>query len=1012
MKQHRKGRQKVNGLSNAQVLASRNRYGSNVFTPVAKEPWWKKFLEKFRDPLIVILLIAGMLSIGIALYEYFTPGGEAANLFEPVGIFIAIGLATGLSFFFEQRAEKEFSVLNQVKDDELVQVIRDSKVRSIPKRDVVVGDVVLFQTGDEIPADGTLIKAVNLRVDESTLTGEPETVKTVQPQDHPSGEETFPANMVYRGTTVMEGHGAMVVSAVGDATENGKVHREAQIDNYVRTPLNEQLDRLSRWITNWSYSIAGLIIVVGTFVHFEWDWQCLPIAAIVGIFFYLVMFKFKNYSRVKSIALIIVFFLLFIVVVAGLSESVSPNIDLPEHLTAVMKIIMVAVTLIVVAVPEGLPMAVALSLAYNMRRMLKNNNLVRRMHACETMGAVTVICTDKTGTLTQNRMQVAESRYFGEWSEEDGDHRQVLAESIAVNATAQLEYPAEGGSPVVLGNPTEGAMLLWLEGKGYDYLSMRNDAEVLYEIPFTTERKFMATEVVSGVDSKRRLYVKGAPGIVRAMCDSGIAGGVSTDEVKDIIEGYQSQAMRTLALAVADLEGDDEGIVNCQIATSQLQLVGVVAISDPVRREVPAAIQQCRNAGIEVKIVTGDSQNTAREIAREIGIWTDDTDEKCLITGFDFEALSDEDLRERVKTLKVIARARPMDKKRLVEALQANGEVVAVTGDGTNDAPALHTAHVGLSMGSGTAVAKEASDITIIDNSFAGIGSAVMWGRSLYRNIQRFLMFQLTVNIIACLVVLVGSFMNIDPPLTVTQMLWINLIMDTFAAMALASLPPDEQVMNDPPRNRKDFILPNKYINRTIMSGVAGFVVMFVMLLMLLYNEVTRFSDLILRFPEMINAIVQTTPHELTRYEETLFFTTFVMMQFWNIFNARAFLTDKSALHLKHCRGFLIIVGVILVGQLLMVEIDGFNDIFRAEPLPVEDWAWIIGLSSFVLWLGELYRILFGKKRKTTDNTNHTIDSHNERDPQNSAFQRHHSDVQRLEGDSSDAKLPAAANHI
>ena len=716
------------GLTDSQVAESRKIHGNNILTPPAQAKWWKLLLEKFSDPLIIILLIAGVLSIGIAIYEYMQLGQGPEVFFEPVGIFMAIALATGLSYIFEARANKAFKILNQVNDDEPVEVVRNKMVTTIPRKDVVVGDIVMLNTGDEIPADGELLNCITLSVDESSLTGEPSARKSIDPEQFDK-DATYPSNHVMRGTKVMEGHGVMRVLKVGDDTEMGGVFQEAQIDKSVKTPLNEQLDRLAKWISNVSYIVAGLVIV-GQIIH---------LAPQMG------------------------------------------DMSLPQILAHVLKTLMIAVTLIVVAVPEGLPMAVTLSLAYSMRRMLKTNNLVRKMHACETMGATTVICTDKTGTLTQNQMQVYKADFFGNPSD------QVIYEGIAANSTAQLDVSKE--KPVVLGNPTEGALLLWLRERGVDYTTLRENSEHLEELPFSTERKYMAT-VVRSTDGKRILYVKGAPEIVFGMC--GDTAGVTKEEIDARLLEYQGMAMRTLGFAYSELPSDGKEVLNNgKIEFGNLTFLGIVAISDPVRADVPDAVREVLNAGIKVKIVTGDTPGTAKEIGRQVGLWDDAVDSDVnIITGPEVAGMSDEELRDRVGELKIIARARPLDKKRLVEALQANNEVVAVTGDGTNDAPALRAAHVGLSMGDGTSVAKEASDITIIDNSFSSIGRAVMWGRSLYQNIQRFLLFQLTVNVAACLLVMFGSFFGKESPLTVTQMLWVNLIMDTFGAMALASLPP------------------------------------------------------------------------------------------------------------------------------------------------------------------------------------------------------------------------------
>lgn len=876
---------KYSGLSDVEVAESREKYGVNLLTPPKKESLFSRFLKKFNDPLIIILLIAGVLSVGISVYEYTVLEQGFKVFFEPIGIFVAIILATGLGFIFEAKADKEFELLNQVNDDEPVEVIRNGFAMQIPKKEIVVGDIVILNTGAEVPADGELLEAVTLNIDESTLTGEPICHKTTDPENF-DPDATFPSNHAMRGTKVMEGHGVMRVSAVGDHTENGKVYEAAQIDDSVKTPLDEQFERLGKLISIFSYG-CGVLILIG---------RCI-------LYFLNMDFEWISF--------------------------------IPYFLQSVM----IAVTLVVCSVPEGLPMAVTLSLAYSMRAMLKTNNLVRKMHACETMGATTVICTDKTGTLTQNRMQVAHSDFFG------NPPAEVIYEGIAVNSTAQLDL--SGKEPKAIGNPTEGALLLWLLKKGVNYLELKSGVTLVEELPFSTERKYMAT-VVRSTKGKETLYVKGAPEIIFGLCRN-YPDGVSKEGIDSLLLSYQNQAMRTLGFAYQELKPGDKTIRDGKVVADNLTFLGITAISDPVREDVPDAVQEVLDAGIKVKIVTGDTPGTAKEIGRQIGLWEDTVDgDRNIITGVEVEQLSDIQLRERVGDLKIIARARPMDKKRLVEALQANHEVVAVTGDGTNDAPALKTAHVGLSMGDGTSVAKEASDITIIDNSFSSIGRAVMWGRSLYRNIQRFILFQMTVNVAACFIVMFGAFMGMQSPLTVTQMLWVNLIMDTFAAMALASLPPSQSVMRDKPRSRTAFII-NRTMWRSII-GTGGF--FFIILLGILYyfqhTDLTSLTEF-MKLPIGANTGLST-------YELSLFFTIFVFLQFWNMFNARAFETRRSALHLKGCEWFMIIATLILGGQIMIVELGG--NFFNVVPLRFSDWLIIIAATSLILWIPELFRQL------------------------------------------------------
>lgn len=895
------------GLSAQEVEASRKEHGENVLTPPAKKPIWLQFLDKFKDPLIIILILAGVLSIGISFYEYLGLGHGAAVFFEPGGIFVAILLATGLSFYFEYQADKEFAILNQVNDDEPVEVIRQSNITEVPRRNIVVGDIVVLNTGEEVPADGELLESIQLSVDESSLTGEPMCPKTTD-ESLFDKDATFASNHVMKGTKVMEGHGIMRVTAIGDATEQGKVFEAVQIDNSVRTPLDEQLDQLGKWVAKMSY-VVGVGIIVGRI---------------------LIYFFSPSYQ----------------------------GFDLMPFIAYVLQTLMIAVTLVVVSVPEGLPMAVTLSLAYSMRRMLKTNNLVRKMHACETMGATTVICTDKTGTLTQNQMRVDDAQFYGVAPDSS-----AVTEGIAVNSTAQLDF-TDPEHPRVLGNPTEGALLLWLNSHAIDYRKVREEAEVTEQLPFTTERKYMATVVKSALmPGKRIIYVKGAPEIVFSLCKTAGEGATGGSIEKQLLE-YQNRAMRTLGFAFDILDENEVAIADGKVAAEHLHFIGIAAIADPVRADVPAAVKECIDAGISIKIVTGDTPATAREIGRQIGLWTDADTDNNIITGPEFAALTDEEVMNRVLDFKIIARARPMDKKRLVESLQKKGQVVAVTGDGTNDAPALKAAQVGLSMGDGTSVAKEASDITIVDNSFASIGKAVMWGRSLYQNIQRFLLFQLTVNVTACLIVLIGAFMGTESPLTVTQMLWINLIMDTFAAMALASLPPSESVMADKPRNREAFILDRPMLSEIFGVGGFFFVMLFFFLLVFKHADVQSLTDMISINYQALFAGIGTlsfwTEGNLSEYELTLLFTIFVMTHFFYLFNARAFETHRSALHFKGCRGLLYISGIIIVGQIIMVETPVLQQFFNVIGLSLQDWIIIIIGSSFVLWIREAWHLVRG----------------------------------------------------
>ena len=860
------------GLTDEQVKQSREQHGKNVLTPPQRTSLWKLYLDKYRDPIIQILLVAAFVSLILAFIE--------KNFMETIGIFVAVFLATTVGFYFERDAAKKFNLLTALSEEQPVKVRRNGKVMEIPRHDVVVGDVVLVEVGDEVPADGELIVCNDLQINESTLTGEPVAEKSLEG----GGDGAYPRNVILRSTMVMNGRGEFVVTAVGDATEIGKVAKKSTEQTSVETPLHMQLDKLAKMISK----VGSVVSVAAFFIFLIHDILTNP------------AWGGKDYFYMAEI---------------------------------VLKYFMMAVTLIVMAVPEGLPMAITLSLALNMRRMLKSNNLVRKLHACETMGAVTVICTDKTGTLTQNKMQVSALEL------KQGDEA-LLDTAIALNSTAELN----DGKPI--GNPTESALLLWLDAQGKDYEELRKQVNVLKQLPFSTERKMMAT--LAEVDGETYLFVKGAPEIVMKKCI--IEDRMQRQSAEELDE-WQHKAMRTLAFAYKKIEASimrtsrtSTAEVVALLGANDLQLQAIAAIADPIRPDVPAAVQECRHAGIEVKVVTGDTAATALEIGKQIGVFEDEPEnigadgsltslDQQMITGEQWEALSDEEAYERAKDIRVMSRARPTDKQRLVAMLQKRGEVVAVTGDGTNDAPALHYAHVGLSLGSGTSVAKEASDMTLLDDSFKSIANAVMWGRSLYRNLQRFLFFQLVVNVAALLLVLGGSVIGTEMPLTVTQILWVNLIMDTFAALALASLPPSHEVMKDKPRKASDFI-----INKSIGFGIlfCGIVFFLVMFALLVYCERRGKGGV--------------DVHELT-----MFFTTFVMIQFWNLFNAKALMSHHTAFrHFLKDKGMILVLVLVLVGQWIIVTFGG--EMFRTTPLSLHEWLLIIGSTSVVLWAGELWR--------------------------------------------------------
>jgi len=935
------------GLTDQEVLESRKKNGVNILTPPKKETVWTQIKETCKsgfviamfllfvtsivaafiyqdsigtkiwmmptivgvstllvaivaffgavnDPLFKILIIAFILSMGISIYEYEIAGADSSVFFEPVGIIVALILATGVAYFLEKSNEKTFQSLNEVNDDTLVKVIRNNNTCQVPRKDIVVGDIVLLEAGEEVPADCELLESLNLNINESSLTGELQCAKTTNPEEFDK-EATYPSNQIMKGTIVIEGYCTAKVIRVGDKTEAGKVFEAAQVDEGEPTPLSQKLDRLAQLISTASNVIGGLIILGRMIIYF--------------------------------------------------TTNENPQLFSIEFATYLLNTIMIAVTLIVVAVPEGLPMSVTLSLAFSMRKLMKENTLPRTMHSCETMGATSVICTDKTGTLTKNQMQVSATKTLEQ-------NQQIVTEAIAANSTANLDK-SEPGKIKAIGNPTEGALLLWLNSQNINYQDIREHVEIIDRLPFTTMNKYMATMVKSQTLGKNMLYVKGAPEIILDLCD------ITAETKKEYLEtltGYQNKAMRTLAIAYKELSETANIFTDGKLSCEKLNLAGIFGITDPVREAVPGAIMDCKNAGIQVKIVTGDTTNTAKEIGRQIGLWTENDTDKNIITGTEFAEASEEELRNRANDIKIIARARPNDKERFVKILKSLNHVVAVTGDGTNDAPALNSADVGLSMGDGTAVAKEASDMTIQDNSFSTIANAVMWGRSLYKNIQRFIMFQMTINVVACLIVLIGAFTGTESPLTVTQMLWVNLIMDTFAAIALASLPPNHAVMSDKPRDVKENII-NKKMSFNIL-GVGGFFTILLLGLLTIFqhDEITSMKDLL--------TFKIGDYQGVSAYELSLFFTTFVMLQFWNIFNAKAFMTGKSAFYkLKESKGFLAIAFVIFVGQFLIVELGG--KMFNVTPLSLTDWITIIGLTSLVFWIGELKRLF---KKPTTEN--------------------------------------------
>jgi Ca2+-transporting ATPase len=954
------------GLTTEQVRINRQKYGTNVLSRQEKDPWWKLYLEKFEDPVIRILAIAAIVSLGIGFVE-----GEYA---ESIGIILAIFLATTLAFINEYRANQEFELLNQVSDDTQVRVIRDGNCTTVPRRDLVFGDLVLIEQGEEVPTDGELLEAVSLLIDQSKITGESEPVQKFA-LDDPIGQQisssTYSPYNLYRSTLVDRGRGMMQVTAVGDQTEIGQLATAvATVEAGESTPLNQQLEKLSQLI-----GVVGLFFAASIFIALlvrgflsgqlilsaqQGYFFCLLVAsvlvALIPIWLPVLydgltllgkeveipdfLAEGSSLGGLKTVAAGLL--LLLAGVGMGSSFGLLPAAGqswLPKAVAdALLQDFMVAVTIIVVAVPEGLAMSVTLSLAYSMRKMAASNNLVRRMHACETIGAATTICSDKTGTLTQNQMRVAYANFPCLKAKKQAERELaggLVAEAIATNSTADLErIPGEPSQ--VLGNVTEGALLLWLESQETNYVPYRENFQFAYQTLFSAEKKYMSTLGYSPMLGHDVIHLKGAPEVLLDYCshiltETGEVPLTDLESIARALHTFQERGMRTLGFAYEKLP---ENLIEPERETLQHRLtwLGFVAIADPLRAEVPQAIQACLRAGIDVKVVTGDCGETALEIARQIGLWQEgEVNPYAHMTGKAFRKLSDEAAKEVVKSLKVLSRAVPLDKLRLVQLLQGNGEVVAVTGDGTNDAAALKQARVGLAMGSGTAIAKEASDIILLDDSFQSIVNAIIWGRSLYKNIQRFILFQLTINVVALGIAFLGPFIGVGLPLTVTQMLWVNLIMDTFAALALATEPPHDEVIKESPRHPDAFIISPAMTKNILVSGLSFLVFLVGFLRYLLQDG------------------------QISERELTIFFATFVFLQFWNLFNARCLGLRQSALTgLMQNQAFLAIAAAIFFGQILIVQFGG--SVFRTVPLSVRDWLGIILGTSVVLWLGELWR--------------------------------------------------------
>ncbi len=867
------------GLNNKQVSESREKWGSNIISPPKREGWFKLLLKKFNDPLIKILLVAATISILINILDKHT------SIIESLGIILAILIATIVSFINEYKANKEFDIVNKINDETLVKVIRDindeSVVVELPKVDIVVGDYIIISAGDEIPADGHLLDSIDLKVNESSLNGESEPAKKTHIEST-NYNTAYSPNKLYRGTTVSEGEGVYMVDFVGDDTEIGKTAKQATEVVKIKTPLQLQLEKLGKQIGLIGLLVAGLTFIV------------LLITAILK------------------------------------KEIITPLFDVANLTTNILIIVeffMVAITLVVMAVPEGLPMSITLSMAYSMRKMAKSHTLIRKLDACETMGATTVICTDKTGTLTLNKMSVV----FISNKLSDS-----VALDIANNTTAFLN------GDEVIGNQTEGALLLHLKSEGYNYKELRDNAQIIKRIPFSSTIKYMATLYTS--NGVIRLAIKGAPEIVLSKCSNVDASSI----IKEISK-YQSKGLRALVMCskVIDSKFIDtnniDSITEELITKGEFTLDSYVALEDPIRSDVPYSMEMCNSAGVNVKIITGDTSLTAITIAKESGLWRDgDTLEKNSITGYDFENISDEQAIKILPDIKVMSRAKPADKMRLVRLLQSMGEIVAVTGDGTNDAPALNYANVGLAMGSGTSTAKESSDIILLNNSFTSVVSAIKWGRTIYRNIQKFIVFQLTVNVAALLTALLGPFFGIELPLTVTQILWINLIMDTLAAIALATELPSENIMNERPRNIKDSIITKKMFKNILIFGISFFILSFLVLL--------------------IEQIFVNDGNLFSLENLTIFFTFFVMLQLWNMLNIKVFpKRESSLLSLTKNKAFLIIFLTIFILQIIIVNFGGV--VMRTTPISFKSWIVLILVTSPVFIIPEIYRVVKSKNK-------------------------------------------------
>jgi len=822
------------GLSSAQIQEMQNRFGKNELTPPPRLPLWKLYLKNFEDPIIRILLVAVIISALVAALE-------GSGLLDTIGIALAVILATTIAFLTEYKSNREFDALNAMCDDTGIKVIRDGQARTIRMRDVVVGDIILLEAGDAVPADGILVHEAHFEADESAFTGENEPVRK-------NSEDTL-----LKGTWVTAGRGTMIATAVGDATRMGEIAASITRGERPETPLQVKLRVLAGQISRFGYAMAGLIVIS----------------------------------------------LLAKGIVTGLPT------DPLELVRFLLDIAIFAVIIIVVSVPEGLPVSVTVSLALTMRKMTRAYSLVRRMIACETIGSVTTICTDKTGTLTRNLMEVVASSILTPEYENKtpDDPAGWVTLNAGVNSTAELE-PREG-ELITVGNSTEGALLRWLSRAGIDYHQIRRAYFPISQALFDSRRKEMRT--VISIEGRYYLLVKGAPEVVAASCSS----APDLTPVKNLA----GRAMRTLAFAHAETGSPED-------STPTLIWDGYVGIRDEIRSDVPSAVATCRSAGISIAMVTGDSPETAAAIAKETGILTNGT----VITGPEFRDLSPEKQQALAPQIEVMARSAPHDKLLLVKALQANGEVVAVTGDGTNDAPALRSADVGLAMGiAGTEVAREASDIILLDDSFPTIERAVWWGRALFENIQRFLMFQLTINISAAFLSFIAPLLGYPAPFSVIQLLWINIIMDSLAALALCSESPHPALMEKKPIPRTSSVL-TPYMIRAILCTAFVYIIVGI-------------GGIIFGLPYM------NSPAE----QATAFFTGFVLAQVWNGINCRG-INGIMPSFIRGNPAFFVIMGSIILIQFLIVQFGGA--VFGTVPLSVFQWIVLLlgTLPVLLIW--------------------------------------------------------------